>query len=153
MTVKELAHLAADVERRTEQLYRDMIPVFRSDGAMVGFLTELAVQEAQHARFVETALQHASHPDRETGVSHDLFTLFFNTIDDVSDEVIERGVDTRGALEIIIHLERSVAEEFYGAMAKHVQGLPNDFAASMRESCITHMHTIESFRAHCLAAL
>lgn len=152
MKLKELVRMACEVENRTEQLYREMSLQFKNDEQMCALLLDLADQEAQHAALIHEAMEKAGHPDRDLdGVDVDLFAVFFDTIDDVEDEVRSDGVSIRAALEILVHLERSVAEEFYGAIPRIVQGLPGDFVRVMRDTSREHMHKIEAFRQHCLA--
>lgn len=154
MTVGELAKIASSVEIRTEMLYRDMAVQFGQDPKMTRLLLELADQEAEHAALISRAMEHATDPERDMAwLDGSEFGIFFDTLDDVEDELRTDGLSTRAALEIIVHLEKSVAEEFYGAVPRAVEGLPGDFVRVMIESCRVHRAKIEEFRRHCLAEM
>lgn len=78
------------------------------------------------------------------------FETLLVTIADVHDEVVEDVIDLPAALEIIIHLENSAAEEFYLHFPPEVPGLPESYVNRMARSCLDHVRMVSSFRDACI---
>lgn len=146
MTVRELLSLARRVEIRVGRLYEHMARTFDEDDRMATFLHTLALQEREHAEMVQTALDRLDNPHEDVILEGEVFLGFLDTIDDLEDEVCDKGISVTGACEVMQHLESSVAERFYGRLAEISPSFDPPFVRRMIESSRIHLREVETFR-------
>jgi rubrerythrin len=147
MTVRELLLMARQVELRVGRLYEHMARVFEQQPELLKLLHTLAQQEQEHARITAEALEASDAPETDLLFDPEVLNHFIDTIDDVEDEVCHRGVDQDGALEILLHMETSVAEKFYERIPEATPGLPERFVNRMVETSRAHVRLIRDFKS------
>lgn len=146
ITMEALLPLARDVELRLAALYRDLAAHFVGDLEMETFFLGMAREEEAHAAWVEAMFEAvpAAH-GFQTLVSED-FSNLLSGIEDIHDEVREERIGLRDALEILLHMESSMAESFYEAVPEDTPGLSRDIRARMIAACRRHAGDVASLR-------
>lgn len=150
MSIKagELFELARKVELRVAKLYEDMATRLTTQTESGRFFARLAAQEHMHASWVDELMALVERDVVIDTLSPKDFTRILSTLEDVHDEVLTDGVNLLDALEIIVHLEGSVAEEFYKYLPEDVPGLPRSTVQRMIKACENHAQAVEDFRDH-----
>lgn len=146
MQARELFRLAREVEEKIARLYEDLLEQLAPGSPEARFFAQMAAQEHIHAAWVDEMAAEAVENVEIEGIVPEDFTHILGTIDDVHDEVVNDTVDLCGALEIILHLEKSTAEEFYLHFPEDLPGVPEKMVARMAQSCLDHTKMVNEFR-------
>jgi rubrerythrin len=143
---RELFRLAREVEEKIARLYEDLLEHLAPGSAEARFFAQMAAQEHMHASWVDEMAAEAVADVPIEGIGADDFAHILNTIDDVHDEVMNEEIDLCGALEIVLHLEKSTAEEFYLRFPEKLPGVPETMVSRMARSCMEHAAMVGEFR-------
>lgn len=149
MIVRELLTIARQVELRVARLYEHMARNFRDDKELEQLLQSLSTQEIQHADIIEQMLRESSAPETELLFESQHFTTFIDTIDDVEDEVCVRHIDINAAMEIVTHMEESIAESFYKRIPENTPGISDKVIQQMVLSSQRHAKEGRDFLEKC----
>ena len=142
---------AREVEERIARLYEDMVAHLEPGSEEARFFARMAAQEHMHAGWVDEMQAAVTEPEREIpNLGEEDFSRILQTVDDVHDEVVSKNIRLDDALEIIIHMENSTAEEFYLHLPESIPGLPPTFVERMARSCLEHVKAVSEFRAQWL---
>jgi len=150
LPAEKLCELARQTELKVAALYEDTANHLTAGSEEARFFAKLATQEHMHAAWVDE-LQALLEPGLTfPALKIGDFHAILNTIDDVHDEVLGRGLDIPSTLEIVLHLENSIAEDFYMHFPEDLPPSVQALAARMIESSMNHARMIVEFRQHCL---
>ncbi len=152
ITARELFDLARQVELRIAKLYEDLAMRFDTDTAPARFFASMGAQEHIHAAWVDAMMAEVAPDFVFTEIESAEFATILGSVEDIHDEVLNNPIDLPDALEIIIHLENSAAEDFYLRFPKGIPGLPDELVARMVKSCIDHARNVADFRTECIEA-
>ncbi|MHC4870672.1 MAG: ferritin family protein [Planctomycetota bacterium] len=150
MIVRELLTIARQVELRIARLYEHMSRNFENDEKLSKLIHNLSLQEVQHADIIFEMLEKSESPDFELEFNTDEFTTFIDTIDDVEDEVCVKGINSLDAMEIIVHLEKSVAENFYEKIPEDTVGIDKSVITKMIVASRKHAEEAKAFIEECV---
>jgi rubrerythrin len=142
MIVHELLILARQVENRMARLYEHMARDFEEDPVFAKLLHNLAQQELGHADLVTRMIDALEDDNGEVIFETSYLTNIMDSIDDIEDEVCVRGITSESALEIILHLEATVAERFYLQIPDSVPGIDYKLIKQLANSCNVHAQEI-----------
>ncbi|MHC4887458.1 MAG: ferritin family protein [Planctomycetota bacterium] len=147
----ELLELARQVEYRIADLYQDIAGKFGEESEVAAFFKDMAGQEHIHAAWVDEMLAQADPEYLFEALEQSNFNRILTTIDDVHDEVVTDDIQLADALEILVHMEESTAEEFYLKFPKGIPGLPDSMVRRMVVSCEKHARAVDDFSKQCNA--
>ncbi len=147
---RQLFDLARETELRVAALYDDLTAHVTPGSDESAFFQHLATEERIHAAWVdeiEGALaEEFSFPD----LSEEDFKTILSTIEDVHDEALNKDLAICDTLEIILHLEESIAEEFYHYFPDDLPDQASALVDRMIRSSRAHADRIAKFREHCM---
>ncbi len=143
---RELFRLAREVEEKIAHLYEDLLEHLAPESPEARFFAQMAAQEHMHAAWVDEMAAKVVADVAIDGIETKDFTHILDTIDDVHDEVCNEAIDLCGALEIVLHLEKATAEEFYLRFPETLPGVPEAMVARMARSCMEHASMVGEFR-------
>lgn len=146
ITSERLFELARRVELNIAAMYEDLAAQPDMGPDAMRFFGKLAMQEHTHALWVDEMSACVDAGLEFTAFSEEDFHVILSTIEDVHDEVLNEELSLPDALEIILHMENSTAEEFYLHFPPDIPGLAPRLIERMVRSCFDHAKEIEAFR-------
>lgn len=149
MIVRELLTIARQVELRVARLYEHMSRNFTFNEKLAKLIHNLSLQEVQHADIISEMLKNSDFPDSDIDFNSTEFTSFIDTIDDVEDEVCVKGINPLDAMEIIVHLEKSIAEKFYEKIPTGTKGIDHKIIEKMINASRKHSQEADCFISEC----
>lgn len=146
ITMEVLLPLARDVELRIAQLYKDLALQFAEHPELETFFRRISREEEVHAVWVDAMFKGVPTLHAFPSLDAEDFSVLLSSIEDIHDEVRGEHVGLRGALEILLHLEASMAESFYEAIPEDTPGLAVDVRGRMIEACRKHADEVAAIR-------
>lgn len=146
ITMEVLLPLARDVEIRIAALYTDLASHFLDNPDVETFFLKMAKEEEAHAIWVDAMFENVPPSHVFSTLDTEDFSNLLASIEDIHDEVREERIGLRGALEILLHIEGSMAESFYEAIPEETPGLSADVRGRMIEACRQHAVDVGSLR-------
>jgi rubrerythrin len=134
------------VELDIAALYEDLSAKLPSASPESTFFAKMAAQEHIHAAWVDEMMAGIDQDFPFPDLAEADFNVILATIEDVHDEVVHNDIGLADALEIIVHLESSTAEQFYRKFPASVPGLPAGMVERMVNSCLVHAQAVAAFR-------
>ncbi|MBN2713869.1 MAG: hypothetical protein JXR97_15735 [Planctomycetes bacterium] len=143
----ELWGLARVVETSLAALYHDMATELKPGSEASTFFTRMSTQEQSHAAWVDEMEELTDNDFVFDSIDREDFDTILATISDIHDEVVHKEINLPDALEIILHLEHSTADNFYMKFPEDVPGLPRKIVERMIKSCVQHAKSVAVFKA------
>lgn len=141
-----LFELARQVELEIAALYVSLSGQLEPGSKEAGFFAHMAAQEQTHAEWVDEMAAGVDPEFLFAELEEADFRIMLATVDDVRDEVLHNNIKLEDALEIIVHLENSTAEEFYLKFPTDILGMPPALLQRMIGSCRQHAREVRDFQ-------